>query len=101
MPPPGGVITITTLLHPAQNDPISDLPGGEAYAAALRAGCETLLEFQLIEASEGADPMVTEYLAWAIAALRLALFQLRIARAPDSSPLTFGFVMGGEPDRRA
>lgn len=99
MPPSRGAITITSLVYAAPNGPISDLPAGDAYAAALQAGCEALLEFQVIEASLTGDPVLSEQLARAIVALRSALFHLRISRVPQSSALTFGFVIGSEPGR--
>lgn len=70
----------------------------DPYEAALQAGSQCLVELELISGKTRADPVLQQHLKQAMASLRFALGQMRVAREDDRRGLGYGFVLGEKPE---
>jgi hypothetical protein len=76
--------------------------GGPDYVQnALEATCDALMTLESIRGAPGARGYSSELqVTQAIASLRQAISELRLARGNEESMVALGFVVGTAPERR-
>jgi hypothetical protein len=79
----------------------SHCQGPDYVQNALEATCDALMALESIRVAPGARGRSSELqVAQAIASLRQAISELRLARGEEESMVALGFVVGTSPQRR-
>jgi hypothetical protein len=80
----------------------SHCQGPDYVQNALEATCDALMTLETIRAAPGPRSGSSELqVAQAIASLRQAIIELRLARGEEESAVALGFVVRTSPQRRA